>query len=137
MIFFIQIIENIEKITSKEEEIILFHSVNLSKELSKVLLLTSSKKVSELNIQTPDLRSRLEAMQITTILEPDDILMEALIIKLFNDRQLVVKPKVVNFLMQRVERSYLGIMEIIDFLDNSSLSEKKSISIKFINELLN
>ena len=43
-------------------------------------------------------------MQITTILEPDDILMEALIIKLFNDRQLVVKPKVVNFLMQRVER---------------------------------
>ena len=131
------IIENIEKITSKEEEIILFHSVNLSKELSKVLLLTSSKKVSELNIQTPDLRSRLEAMQITTILEPDDILMEALIIKLFNDRQLVVKPKVVNFLMQRVERSYLGIMEIIDFLDNSSLSQKKSISIKFINELLN
>ena len=76
-------------------------------------------------------------MQITTILEPDDILMEALIIKLFNDRQLVVKPKVVNFLMQRVERSYLGIMEIIDFLDNSSLSQKKSISIKFINELLN
>ena len=76
-------------------------------------------------------------MQITTILEPDDILMEALIIKLFNDRQLDVKPKVVNFLMQRVERSYLGIMEIIDFLDNSSLSQKKSISIKFKNELLN
>ena len=75
-------------------------------------------------------------MQITTILEPDDILMEALIIKLFNDRQLVVKPKVVNFLMQRVERSYLGIMEIIDLLDSSSLSQNKSISIKFINFFL-
>ena len=131
------IIENIDKIYSKEDEAILFHSINLSKELSKILLLTSSKKVSELNIQTPDLRSRLEAMQNSMILEPDDILMEALIIKLFNDRQLIVKPKVINFLMNRVERSYSGIMEIIDLLDSSSLSQNKSISIKFINELLN
>ena len=76
-------------------------------------------------------------MQNSMILEPDDILMEALIIKLFNDRQLIIKPKVINFLMNRVERSYSGIIEIIDLLDSSSLSQNKSISIKFINELLN
>ncbi|GIR16345.1 MAG: hypothetical protein CM15mP29_3330 [Alphaproteobacteria bacterium] len=40
-------------------------------------------------------------MQAAFIEEPDDMLMEALIIKLFNDRQILIKPNIVNFLMQR------------------------------------
>ena len=63
-------------------------------------------------------------------------LMEALIIKLFNDRQLIVKPNTVNFLMQRIERSYLGVSEIIELIDKVSLSQKKSISIKLIKALI-
>ncbi len=63
--------------------------------------------------------------------------MEALIIKLFNDRQILIKPNVVNFLMQRIERSYLGVAEIIDLIDKVSLSKKKSVSISLIKGLIN
>ena len=63
--------------------------------------------------------------------------MEALIIKLFNDRQILIKPNIVNFLMQRIERSYLGVAEIIDLIDKVSLSKKKSVSITLIKELIN
>ena len=69
--------------------------------------------------------------------EPDDMLMEALIIKLFNDRQIIIKPNIVNFLMQRIERSYLGVAEIIDLIDKVSLSKKKSVSISLIKGLIN
>ena len=130
------IIENINNFNSKQKENFLFHSINLSKEFNKALLLTSSLKVSKLNFKTLDLVSRLEAMNAAFIQEPDDILMEALIIKFFNDRQLLVKPKIVNYLMQRIERSYLGVSEIIELIDKVSLSQKKSVSIKLIKDLI-
>ena len=75
-------------------------------------------------------------MNTAFIEEPDDTLMEALIIKLFNDRQLLVKPNVVKFLMQRIERSYSGVSEIIELIDKVSLSQKKSVSIKLIKTLI-
>jgi len=75
-------------------------------------------------------------MQTVKILEPNDDLMSALILKLFYDRQILVKPKIINFLMQRVERSYLGISEIVDLIDSFSLSKNKSISINLIKEIL-
>ena len=130
------IIEDINNFNSKQKEEFLFHSINLSREFNKSLLLTSSLKVSKLNFKTLDLVSRLEAMNTAFIEEPDDTLMEALIIKLFNDRQISVKPKTVNFLMQRIERSYLGVSEIIELIDKVSLSQKKSISIKLIKGLI-
>tara|TARA_Y100001980_G_C14522764_1_gene298121 strand:+ start:594 stop:1283 length:690 start_codon:yes stop_codon:yes gene_type:complete len=130
------IIEDINNFNSKQKEEFLFHSINLSREFNKSLLLTSSLKVSKLNFKTLDLVSRLEAMNTAFIEEPDDTLMEALIIKLFNDRQLLVKPSTVNFLMQRIERSYLGISEIIELIDKVSLSQKKSVSVKLIKTLI-
>ena len=75
-------------------------------------------------------------MQSVKILEPNDDLMRALILKLFHDRQILIKPQIVNFLMQRVERSYLGISEIVDLIDSFSLSKNKSISINLIKEIL-
>ena len=131
------IIEDINNFNSKEDEDFLFHSINLSKELNKALLLTSSRKISKLDFRTLDLVSRLDAMQAAFIEEPDDMLMEALIIKLFNDRQIIIKPNIVNFLMQRIERSYLGVAEIIDLIDKVSLSRKKSVSISLIKGLIN
>ena len=130
------IIEDIDLIASLDEEKYLFHSINLSKELNKILLLTSGLDLSKINIKTPDLRSRLDSIQSVNILEPNDDLMNILILKLFHDRQILIKPNIISYLMQRVERSYLGISEIVDLIDNVSLSKKKSISINLIKELL-
>ena len=130
------IIEDIDLIASLDEEKYLFHSINLSKELNIILLLTSGLDLSKINIKTPDLRSRLDSIQSVNILEPNDDLMNILILKLFHDRQILIKPNIISYLMQRVERSYLGISEIVDLIDNVSLSKKKSISINLIKELL-
>jgi len=130
------IIEDIDLISSVVEEEYLFHSINLSKELNKVLLLTSGVNLSDISIKTPDLRSRLDSIQSVKILEPNDDLMNALILKLFHDRQILIKPNIISYLMQRIERSYLGISSIVDLIDNVSLSKHKSISKNLIKELL-
>lgn len=130
------IIEDINILTSKVEEEYLFNIINLSKELNKILLLTSGVKLSMLKIETLDLRSRLDAMQSVKILEPNDDLASALILKLFHDRQILIKPNIIQYLMNRVERTYSGISEIIDLIDGAALSKKKSISVSLIKELL-
>ncbi|MBT5663587.1 MAG: hypothetical protein HOJ05_07770 [Alphaproteobacteria bacterium] len=92
--------------------------------------------MSDISIKTPDLRSRLDSIQSVKILEPNDDLMNALILKLFHDRQILIKPNIISYLMQRIERSYSGISSIVDLIDNVSLSKHKSISKNLIKELL-
>ena len=130
------IIEDIDLVSSKDEEEHLFHCINLSKELKKILLLTSGTELSNINIKIPDLRSRLDSLQRIKILEPNDDLMNSLILKLFHDRQILIKPNILIYLLKRIDRSYAGISEIISLIDNASLSKNKSISISLIKELL-
>ena len=130
------IIEDIDLVSSKDEEEHLFHCINLSKELKKILLLTSGTELSNINIKIPDLRSRLDSLQRIKILEPNDDLMNSLILKLFHDRQILIKPNILKYLLKRIDRSYAGISEIISLIDNASLSKNKSISIALIKELL-
>ena len=75
-------------------------------------------------------------MQSVKILEPNDDLASALILKLFHDRQILIKPSIIQYLMNRVERTYSGISKIIDLIDSVALSKKKSISVSLIKELL-
>ena len=70
----------------------LFHLYNLVKEANGSLLMTSKCSVSEWNVQLPDLKSRLGAIQVTRIGEPDDMLFASILLKLFSDRQLTVSP---------------------------------------------
>ena len=130
------IIEDIDLVSSKDEEEHLFHCINLSKELKKILLLTSGTELSNINIKIPDLRSRLDSLQRIKILEPNDDLMNSLILKLFHDRQILIKPNILIYLLKRIDRSYAGISEIISLIDKASLSKNKSISISLIKELL-
>ena len=82
------------------------------------------------------MRSRLDAIFEAKIQEPDDKLMEYIIVKIFNDRQIAANPKIVSYLMKRLDRSYEGINKFLDLIDNFSLEKGKRISVKLISEYL-
>jgi chromosomal replication initiation ATPase DnaA len=63
--------------------------------------------------------------------------MESIIIKIFNNRQLLITPSLLNFLMKRLDRSYKEINNFIEIIDKTSLKKGKKISIKLINDILN
>jgi len=130
------IIENIDTVKFDSSEENLFHIINIVRQNKKKLLLTSRVPIASIDIDLKDLRSRLDAIFEAKIKEPDDKLMEYIIVKIFNDRQITANPKIVSYLMKRLDRSYEGINKFLDLIDNFSLEKGKRISIKLISEYL-
>ena len=130
------ILENINNVKHDKFEQKLFHIINLAKENNKKLLMTSRKPISEIDLNLEDLKSRLNSILESKIKEPDDQLMELLLIKIFNDKQLKINPNIIDFLVSRLERSYESINLFIEKIDKFSLEKGKKITIPLINDLL-
>ena len=130
------ILENINNVKHDKFEQKLFHIINLAKENNKKLLMTSRKPISEIDLNLEDLKSRLNSILEAKIKEPDDQLMELLLIKIFNDKQLKINPNIIDFLVSRLERSYESINLFIEKIDKFSLEKGKKITIPLINDLL-
>lgn len=106
----------------------LFHLINVVREAGTNLLLTGRRAPAAWGVTLPDLASRLRAATTVELREPDDLLLEGVISKLFADRQLVVEPHVVQYLLRRMERSLAAATEIVERLDRAALEQKTRIT---------
>jgi chromosomal replication initiation ATPase DnaA len=59
---------------------------------------------------------------------PDDALMEAVLIKLFADRQLEVAPAVVRYLALHLERSFAAMRNAVTRLDRLAIEERRRVT---------
>jgi len=130
------VIENIDNVIEARLEEDLFHIINFTKESDKKLLMTSGKSISNIEFKLEDLKSRLNAIIEAKIMQPDDELMKLVLIKIFNDKQLLINPNVIDFLMSRLERSYKSMNDFIERIDKFSLEKGKKITIALINDLI-
>ena len=117
-------------------EKLIYTLFNIIDQDNKFLLITSTKPITEINFKLEDLRSRTKNCLLTTIENPDDELMFALILKNLSDRQITLNKKLIDFIIKRIDRSYGKIFEFIYKIDNISLKKKKPIDFKIINEAL-
>jgi chromosomal replication initiation ATPase DnaA len=62
--------------------------------------------------------------------------MEALIVKLFHDRQLRVGPEVVGYLLTRMERSFAAAQAVVETIDRQSLAERRQVSVPLARQVL-
>jgi chromosomal replication initiation ATPase DnaA len=118
------------------DETALFHLVNYTAERRSFLLLTARAPASAWRVNLPDLRTRLNAMPSAAIAPPDDALLEAVLAKLFRDRQLAVPPAVLNYLVARMERSLDAVRHLAAALDAASLADRRRITIPLAAEVL-
>jgi DnaA regulatory inactivator Hda len=115
----------------------LLHLYNVVRERGGHLLLTARSAPARWDLRLPDLRSRLQAATCAELGAPDDQLIQAVLIKLFADRQLRVAPEVVRFLLLRMERSFAEAERIVDALDAASLAARKEITVPLARQVLN
>ena len=127
------VIENIDENTNDE---LLYSVYNIADIEDKFLITTSKIPISEINFDLKDLSSRCSNFIITKILNPDDDLVYALIIKNLSDRQILIDKKLVDYIVKRITRSYGKISDFIYKIDQISLKEKKSIDFKIIKKAL-
>lgn len=126
----------VEDIEGLESEIALVHLYNHLGETGGSLMLTTQKTPGKLPFKLPDLRSRLGAAVAVVIHTPDDVLLEALLVKQFSDRQLKVGEGVIVFMMKRLERSYAALQYTVELLDKVALEKGSTITVPMVSEVL-
>ncbi len=129
------VIEDAEHLPPHAEEA-LFHLHNHLRHTGGRLLLTSGVPPARWPLRLPDLASRMQATATVTIDDPDDTLLAAVMMKLFNDRQLAPQPQVLRYLAPRIERSFAAAARIVADLDAAALAQGREITLKLAADLL-
>lgn len=118
------------------DEETLFHAWNEAQERRKPLLIVADLPPPHWQAELPDLRSRLAASPHIEIALPDDRLLGDLIVKLLGDRGIVVPPDLADFLVPRIERSYVAALRTVDLLDRFVLSHHRRMTIPTAKQVL-
>jgi chromosomal replication initiation ATPase DnaA len=108
----------------------LFHIYNALARRRGSLLLTARTPPARWHLQLPDLASRLRAAAVAEIGPPSDQLLETIIAKLCSDRQLVLAPRVLHYVLARMERSADAARRIVAALDRQGLEAKAPVTLE-------
>ncbi len=106
----------------------LFHLLNAAREEDAFLLLTAREAPVAWGVGLKDLASRLRALPVVALEEPEDSLLRAVLVKLFADRQLVVDSEVVEYLARRMERSLDAARKLVAELDREALETGRRLT---------
>ncbi len=125
------VIENVGDIAGHiEKEQVLFHLHNLVLSGRGRLLMTGQLSPLAWHLSLPDLKSRLLGTEMVRLDAPDDMLLSAVLLKLFSDRQIDVTLGVVGFIIPRIERSFAAISQLVTIMDTLALSQHSPVTRK-------
>ena len=115
----------------------IFYSImNQSKQLDRFIVINSLSPIKDFKFKLNDLRSRAESFVNLGIELPTDDLLKVIISKYFSDKQIEISPKISDFIIKNIERSYEKVFKFIKEIDELSLSSGKSININLIKKVL-
>ncbi len=118
------------------DEELLYTIFNHSKQLENYVLINSLNSIKKLNFNSKDLKSRINSFVFIGIELPTDDILKVIITKTFSDKQVIISPKLTNYIINNVERSYQKMFKFIKEVDELSLSTGKSININLIKKVL-
>ena len=118
-----------------EEDI--FHIINHCKQENLKILITSNLSLNDYSFKLKDLKSRLKTFYHVSISNPDDEMIKIILTKLLLEKQFIIKnPEIFEYLVNRIERSYQSIYNLVDKLDKLSLEKKRQLTIPLIKEII-
>ena len=126
----------IDEFKNNVPENLMYSIINIVDQDNKYLLINSETPFNEIKFKLPDLLSRSKNVLTAKIESPNDELIFAIILKNFSDRQIKLEKKLIEFIINRIDRSYSKISEFIYKVDELSLKKKKPINITTIKEII-
>lgn len=127
------VVEDLEAVGLDERA--LFHLINMAREEGAYVLLTARTAPAGFPVSIRDLASRLRALPSVALNPPDDALLRALIVKLAADRQLAVDEALVNYLANRIERSFAAAHAAVAKLDEEAMRQHRPVTRALASEL--
>jgi len=113
-----------------------FHLLNRAQQAGSCLLLTGRTPPLSWAVEVPDLRSRLNALPVVEIGEPDDAILRGLLIKLFQERNIRPPQDLLAYLLLRMERSAPAAQALVAALDEAASAGHRAVSRVLARELL-
>ena len=135
------IIDDVDYIISfednKYEEKIL-NLINIIKTSGKKNLLMASRKMPRfLDSSLKDLISRISSTTVIEMRDPDEVLLKKIIEKYLNERNIIINKESLDYLINRIERSYKSALKVAKQIDTMSLEKKTKINKFFLRSILN
>lgn len=135
------IIDDVDYIISfegnKYEEKIL-NLINIIKTSGKKNILMTSRKMPRfLDSGLQDLISRISSSTVIEMRDPDEILLKKIIEKYLNERNIQINNESLDYLINRIERSYKSALKFAKQIDIMSLEKKTKITKSFLKSILN
>jgi chromosomal replication initiation ATPase DnaA len=127
----------IDEYQNNVEEKLFYTILNQCYLSNQYIIINSSKPIQLFEIKLNDLKSRFGSFVNVGIDLPTDELIKVIISKNFSDKQVKIDSKSLEYILKNIDRSYKGIFNLINKLDNLSLSTGKSININLIKTVLN
>jgi chromosomal replication initiation ATPase DnaA len=126
----------VEDVDQGIDEEALFHLINMAAHQGGGLLLTARTPPAQWAASLPDLRSRLNAMPVALIEEPDDEVLEGVLKKFFRERSIRPPKEVYPYLLRRMQRSIPYARDIVERLDEAADAEQRPISRALARQVL-
>ena len=131
------LIEDIDQfVGSNGAETNLFHWHNHVLAEGGTFLMTASRLPAPDEFKLPDLASRVIGTPSVALDDPDDTLLQALLLKLFADRQLTPPATLLPWLLRRMTRSGEAAQKLVEALDQRSLATGRPIGQSLAAEIL-
>lgn len=130
------VIDDADTVARSEGEEALFHLHNHLQSHGAALLVTARAPVRDWGLVLPDLTSRLSAATHVALAPPDDALLAAVLVKLFNDRQIRIQPALIAYLLPRMERSLAQARTLVALLDQRALAQGRTVNRALAQEIL-
>ncbi len=128
------IIEDIDSALYDEQG--LFHLLNQSLRDNRPTLMSAQNQISVWPYSTNDVLSRARLATSFFVQAPDDAQLAQMFAKLFADRQVKVEPKIIPYLISRMQRSASEVVALVDIMDRISLDRNKPIGRKIASDAL-
>ena len=127
----------VDEYQNNVEEKLFYSILNQCYLSNQYIVINSLKPIQSFKVKLNDLKSRFDSFVNIGIDLPTDELIKVIISKNFSDKQVRIDSKLLEYILKNIDRSYKGIFDLIDKLDNLSLSSGKSININLIKKALN
>jgi len=126
----------IDNYSNNIDENFFYSILNHLKQLDTYVVVNSLLPIKNTKLELKDLQSRAESFVSLGIELPTDDLLRVIISKSFSDKQIDISPKISEYIIKNIERSYEKVFKFIKEIDDLSLSSGKSININLIKKVL-
>jgi chromosomal replication initiation ATPase DnaA len=104
------------------------HAESFAREEAAYVLMTGRTTPTNLDVGIRDLASRLRAVPSVALAAPDDALLRAVMVKLAADRQFALDEPLVEYLANRIERSFAAARAAVARLDDEAMRQKRPVT---------